>query len=359
MSGAGQLRRLKRTEPPAVAVPSLQVSTATDRGLVRPNNEDYVKVQTVALADRRLSIWAVADGVGGGPQGERASSMAVETVMEYLSSTSWSDPLVALKDAFALASRDVYEITGDGAAATTLVVALLLEPDGLVALANVGDSRAYLVTGGRAWQITRDHSLVSARVAAGLITAEEARTASDRNVLTRSVGSEAAVEVDVFGPRQLHLDERLVLCSDGIHGMIEDPLIGQLAGGLPIAASAAALVAAAVEAGGRDNATALVGGFESVSVAQIAGSSTAGTEAANDATEALASSPKRNSSEVIAESGLRPSPRRQSWLRRRNSVGLMTSRYLRTAFAPRIAWQRDIGAVGVRQGTPAAVEICD
>ena len=240
---------------------AIQVSIATDIGRVRRNNEDYVQAERFVRDGRRYSMWAVADGVGGGPQGERASKTAVETVVDYLAHEPWADPTVALTEAFALANRNVYEITGEGAAASTLVVALVSDPEGVVCIANVGDSRAYIVAGGEARQITDDHSIVAARVAAGQITAAEARTAPDRNVLTRSIGSERETLVDVFGPRQLLPLERLVLCTDGVHGMIDDAAIGRLGGGLPIAESAGALVAAAVEAGGKDNATALVGGY--------------------------------------------------------------------------------------------------
>jgi protein phosphatase len=239
----------------------LSVAVATDVGRVRHNNEDYVQAERIVRDGRRYSMWAVADGVGGGPQGERASRTAVETMVDYLAREPWTDPSVALTEAFALANRNVYEITGEGSAASTMVVALISEPEGVVCIANVGDSRAYIVTGGEARPITDDHSIVAARVAAGQITAAEARTAPDRNVLTRSVGSETDVLVDIFGPRQLQPNERLVLCTDGVHGMIDDAAIGRLGGGLPIAESAGALVTAAVEAGGRDNATALVGGY--------------------------------------------------------------------------------------------------
>src|SRR5450759_94860 len=240
---------------------TVQVAVATDVGRVRRNNEDYVQAERVVRDGRRYSMWAVADGVGGGPQGELASKTAVETIVDYLAHEPWTDPSVALTEAFALANRNVFEITSEGSAASTMVAALVSEPEGVVCIANVGDSRAYIVTGGEARQITDDHSVVAARVAAGQITAAEARTAPDRNVLTRSIGSETEVLVDIFGPRQLQPNERLVLCTDGVHGMIDDDAIGRLGGGLPIAESAGALVAAAVEAGGKDNATALVGGF--------------------------------------------------------------------------------------------------
>jgi serine/threonine protein phosphatase PrpC len=247
---------------PRSAGPSVvQVSVATDVGRVRRNNEDYVQAERIVHDGRRYAVWAVADGVGGGPHGERASRTAIETVVDYLTHEEWTDPSAALTAAFALANRNVFEITGEGAAASTLVVAVVSEPEAVVSIANVGDSRAYIVAGGEARQITDDHSIVAARVAAGQITAAEARTAADRNVLTRSVGSESDVLVDVFGPRQMQPNERLVLCTDGVHGMIDDAEIGRLVSSLPIGQCAGALVAAAVEAGGRDNATALVAGY--------------------------------------------------------------------------------------------------
>jgi hypothetical protein len=191
--------------------------------------------------------------------------------VDYIVHEEWDDPATALTQAFALANRNVYEITGEGAAASTMVVALVEEPEGVATIANVGDSRAYIVVGGEARPITDDHSIVAVRVAAGQITALEARTAPDRNVLTRSIGSETEVLVDLFGPRQLALNERLVLCTDGVHGMIDDEALGRIGGGYPIADVAAALVAAAVEAGGKDNATALVGGYAPVATAAPVG----------------------------------------------------------------------------------------
>ena len=234
---------------------------ATDIGLVRGKNEDYFGAVRVAAADGRpFALWLVADGVGGGPQGELASRTAVESAVGFFSRGSWSDPADALREAFTAANRRVYDITGTGAASTTLVAALVSESDARVWVANVGDSRAYLIVGGQALQITIDHSLVAARVSAGQITPAQARTAPDRNVVTRAIGSEIQVRVDIFGPRQLHTADRLLLCTDGVHGMIDDNVIGRLARGPDLALVAARLVNAANAAGGADNATALVGG---------------------------------------------------------------------------------------------------
>ena len=240
---------------------SLAASTATNVGHVRSSNEDFVQAATVVHDGRSYSVWAVADGVGGGPDGERASATAVETVLAYLCTESWLEPADGLTSAFKLANQRVFDITGQGRAATTLVVALVSEPDGEVTIANVGDSRAYLVAGGKSRQITQDHSLVAEKVAAGRMTADEARTAPDRNMLTRAVGSEAEVHTDMFGPWNLRPGERVVLCTDGVHGLIDDLTIGQLGGDLPMDSASGALVDAALRAGGHDNATALVGGF--------------------------------------------------------------------------------------------------
>jgi serine/threonine protein phosphatase PrpC len=239
----------------------LSVSLDTNVGRVRHNNEDYVAAtRLTSSSGRSFSLWIVADGVGGGPQGERASKLSAETLIEYLTQTSWTDPARAFSEAYALANRRVYELS-DGAASTTTVAALVDELDGCVYVANVGDSRAYLVAAGTARPVTDDHSIVAVRVAAGQLTPEEARRAPDRNVLTRSVGSEKDALVDVFGPRALASGERLLLCTDGVHGMIDEATLARLASTLPIGDAARGLVLAAVEAGGRDNATALIGGF--------------------------------------------------------------------------------------------------
>ena len=241
--------------------PAMAVSMATDVGRVRKNNEDFVGVGRVVRNGLDYSIWVVADGVGGGPDGEKASQLAVEAVIDHVTRTGWTDPATALTQAFGIANERVYEITGNGAAATTMVAALASDVDGSVIVANVGDSRAYVVSNGQAHPVTDDHSLVAERVAAGRISAEEERSAPDRNILTRGVGSEPDLDVDVFGPMPLPAGQRLVLCTDGVHGMIDDRAIGRISARMPIAHSAQALVDAAVEAGGGDNATALVGGY--------------------------------------------------------------------------------------------------
>lgn len=242
---------------------SLQTSTASDVGKTRPNNEDCARTFVVVRGGRAYSILAVADGVGGGPAGELASEAAVGAIAETFSKSDWGDPSSGLAMAFAAANDRVRDIAGDGSTATTLVVAVVDERAGTATIANVGDSRAYVVTENGSRQITHDHSLVAAKVEAGLITAAEARMAPDRNLLTRAVGSTSNVAVDTFGPIDLRPGDRLVLCTDGVHGLLQDQEIIDVVGGVPIEEGALSLVTVALEAGGTDNATAIVAGWQS------------------------------------------------------------------------------------------------
>ncbi len=245
----------------------LQVALATDVGRVRHHNEDYALAERVPGPGGTWSLWLVADGVGGGPQGERASLLAVETVVDYLTASQWVDPAAALTEGFALANHRVHTLASlqDAEAlstmATTLVAALVDEASATAYVANVGDSRAYLYARGQLTRVTQDHSLISERLASGELTEAEARLVAGHNVLTRGIGSDATVAVDVFGPRVLRPGERLLLCSDGLHGMIDDGDIARLVGGASLQEVPALLVAAANDAGGRDNVTALIGGL--------------------------------------------------------------------------------------------------
>ena len=240
------------------AAPRLATSCATDVGRVRSNNEDSVRVGSINRNGQADLVLCVADGVGGGPAGEVASRTAVDAVFEVLESSDGVRLADSLQSAFAIADERV-AIIAERKAATTLVVAVV-DPDASVTVASVGDSRAYLVAKGRAHQITQDHSLVAARVAAGVITAAQARVSPDRNVVLRAIGSAGSLPADVFQLGPLRKGERLVLCTDGVHGLLDDHKIARLTKG-PLEACAAALVAAAVEAGGTDNATAAVAGL--------------------------------------------------------------------------------------------------
>lgn len=239
---------------------------ATDVGRVRTNNEDWWAKGTVHTAAGTYHLWVVADGMGGGAKGEVASQLAVERLVSFVAEGGWADPATALRDGFQLANAAVFDRgTGGGEAprsimGTTLVAALVAENSGQFWVANVGDSRAYLLGAGGLRQLTQDHSLVAERVRMGELTPEDARTADDRNVITRAIGLEPFVTADVFELGVLGPGERVLLCSDGVHGMLTDE---QIAAGLatpPLETAVGRLIEEANAAGGHDNATALVGG---------------------------------------------------------------------------------------------------
>jgi protein phosphatase len=143
---------------------------------------------------------------------------------------------------------------------TTMVAAFIDLATSAVWIANVGDSRAYLLSGGEIRQVTEDHSMVAEQVAAGLMDEEQATHAPHQNVITRAVGIEPVVMVDVFGPRCLEPGELLLLSSDGLHRDVSDEEIREIACTTLFAALAGALVDAALARGGRDNITVVVGG---------------------------------------------------------------------------------------------------
>lgn len=220
--------------------------------------------QDAARADARLGYALVADGMGGAAGGEVASREAVETAAELLArglgeAASPEDERALLGRVFAEANRRIYaqaqttpHLLGMG---TTMV--LVLVRGGRFWSANVGDSRAYLVRDRTLAQLSRDHSLVQARVEAGLITPEEAPLQPDRNVLTQAVGTMPEVEPEVVRG-EARPGDRFVLTSDGVHGVLSPDEILEAAAGADPQAAAVRLVEAALAAGTRDNATAAV-----------------------------------------------------------------------------------------------------
>jgi serine/threonine protein phosphatase PrpC len=233
------------------------VGQKTDPGLVRKHNEDYVDYIVPEDGDQlhvKGAIFLVADGMGGHLAGEVASRMAVERAKRtYYADRSHSVD-ESLRQAFNSANQAVYDLaqadpdkTGMG---TTLVAAVVLNRR--VTVANVGDSRAYLLRRKRLARITMDHSWVEEQVQAGILTPEQAEKHPQRNLITRALGTRPSVEVDLF-----HLDLRrgdmLLLCSDGLSGPVAEREMARIARSLPPAQAVTELVARANEQGGRDN----------------------------------------------------------------------------------------------------------
>lgn len=248
----------------AGAAPRFRAEGDTNQGEVRGNNEDWFAI--VAGPHGDFHLWIVADGMGGGVKGEVASRLAVETLAEFMTTDSWVDPVAALGEGFRLANAAVFARgTGGGEATrsvmgTTLVAVLIQEATGRYWLANCGDSRAYLLDGEVLHQISQDHSLVAERVRAGEMTPAQARVADERNIVTRAIGIESDVRSDVAEMGVLAPGEQLLLCSDGLYGMITDEEIAAIAGSGTVASAIDLLIKSANAAGGRDNITVLIGG---------------------------------------------------------------------------------------------------
>ena len=240
----------------------------TDVGRKRKRNEDSF------LANDGLGLFVVADGMGGAAGGDIASAEACDQIFSMV--RQGAAAIAACREAptkdnrhavrrivesaiqaatymvFALADQDPAR-KGMG---TTISCLLYVGPNAFVG--QVGDSRAYMLRGGVPHQITEDHTLINAQLKAGQITAEEAKTATYGNVITRAVGVKDHVEVDVF-ELACRAGDRFVLCSDGVHGYLEtEAELTGLCANRTRAECAKALVDHALERGGKDNATAIV-----------------------------------------------------------------------------------------------------
>ncbi|MBI5953348.1 MAG: serine/threonine-protein phosphatase [Chloroflexi bacterium] len=196
----------------------VQSFSLTDKGR-RSNNEDFVALfEPSDTQERKASgcIYVVADGVGGAEIGERASKYAAEKVVyEYLNHPE-IEPGKRLKQVMAQANRDIFDYADDKdiRMATTMSVAVVF--DNSLIVANVGDSRVYLIRGKDVRQVTRDHSLVGELVRGGSMTEAEAMKSKMKNRITRSIGGNEDVRVDVFDPIPLQPDDKIILCTDGL-----------------------------------------------------------------------------------------------------------------------------------------------
>jgi serine/threonine protein phosphatase PrpC len=241
----------------------LDVGAATDVGRVREANEDALLALAAGGPRDGQMLVAVADGMGGHKAGEVASALAVESLTQALQQT---DPAAPSEDllvqAVQLANRTIWEAAAQDAEkegmGTTLVCAMV-DDAGQVVIANVGDSRAYGVTDGRAKLVTSDHTWVNQQVQSGQMSEREAQRSPYRNLLTRSLGGTPRVQVDMFTGLQLGPGDALVLVSDGVSGYLDARDVASIMRQSNTAQAAAEkLVREAVERGGADNATAVV-----------------------------------------------------------------------------------------------------
>jgi len=227
----------------------LITGAATDVGRVREGNEDAY------LVDDAMGLVAVADGMGGHRAGEVASATALEALRSAIThGRPLRESMEDANEAVFTKSLTDEELRGMG---TTLTAATLVT-GGTVLVGHVGDSRAYLLHDGELRQVTVDHSLVEELVREGRLTADEAAVHPQRSIITRALGVDASVEVDVY-PVELAPGDRLLLCSDGLTGMVQaETIAATLRREEDPARAAAALIDAANVAGGEDNITAVV-----------------------------------------------------------------------------------------------------
>jgi len=246
---------------------TIEARGLTDVGQRRDHNEDAF------LVDEGLGLFIVADGMGGHAGGGTASRLAVETIQAAVLHAREAEPDAfgagkgpedsalpdvlreAVEEACAVIFRTAQgdpELTGMG---TTVTAALV---DGRTAyVAHVGDSRCYLVREGRIYQVSEDHSLVNEQVKAGAISPDEARHSRFKNIITRSVGFEQQVQVDLMGV-ELDAGDALILCCDGLSNLVDDPEILHIVEESGIDVAPGRLVALANDRGGDDNITVIV-----------------------------------------------------------------------------------------------------
>jgi serine/threonine protein phosphatase PrpC len=237
----------------------LDIGSATDVGRVREMNEDSLLVTRSGSS----VLVAVADGMGGHKAGEVASAIAVDSLKDAFAHNDAAHAVSEfLKGAFEVSNRAIWDaasedIDKDGMG-TTLVSAVVDRQGGAV-VANVGDSRAYVVADGQATLLTIDHTWVNEQVLGGHMSDRQARMSPYRNLLTRSMGSAPHVDVDLFGELRLEVGDALVLVSDGVSGYLDERDVATTLREASSAQEAAErLVSEAVERGGADNATAVV-----------------------------------------------------------------------------------------------------
>lgn len=227
----------------------LSWGSRSDVGLVRGHNEDSFLVQD--------PVFAVCDGVGGHAAGEVASAIAVRTISQLAPDTADDARLGAAVEeansAIISAAQSGQGRDGMGCTASAVVI------DGSrMAVAHVGDSRVYLLSGGVLVRITHDHSYVEELVDAGEITADEARVHPSRSIITRALGSDLDMYADHF-TLDVHAGDRIIICSDGLSSMVPDAKIESVAISCATPQAAAdTLVSAALEGGGHDNVTVIV-----------------------------------------------------------------------------------------------------
>jgi serine/threonine protein phosphatase PrpC len=243
----------------------IQAAGNTDIGLVRKNNEDNFGY------DLRTGIFVVCDGMGGQQAGELASKIAVDTVLDYFGQSHSTPPVggdrfegvsqraVSLATAIQLANQSIHEsgaLNPNHAGMGSTIVAVAVDGN-LFSVANVGDSRVYLIRKNDVVQLTNDHSLVMEQVRRGLMTLEEAAESKMQNVIVRALGTDDSVEPDL-ADHEFNSGDVLLLCSDGMSRYVKEEKMAEAVSHDSLEQACTDLIEAAKTGGSDDNITCLL-----------------------------------------------------------------------------------------------------
>ena len=200
----------------------------TDVGQIRTLNEDFVFASDTPVGNLP-NLFVVADGMGGHNAGDFASKYAVETLLETIRVNPENNPIKIIRTAIETANSSILKEAAEhetmSGMGTTIVLTTIVGDYAYVA--NVGDSRLYLINDERIIQITKDHSLVQEMVRMGEISEEDARNHPDKNIITRALGAERTVDIDFFDLK-MEPGSTILMCSDGLSNMVEDSKIEEI-----------------------------------------------------------------------------------------------------------------------------------
>ncbi len=238
----------------------MEISSITDKGVVRHNNEDSLLVippwSNLAIS-KKACLFLVADGMGGQKAGEIASQIAVNHVKQWFSENSLASlDKQLVEDLINSTNEEVWnysqkhpETSGMGTTFTIIII-----KGNKAIIGHIGDSRIYRLNNNKISQLTHDHSIVGEQVRLGKITPEQARTHPARGILSKVLGSRQFIKADVF-ETEVEVSDKFVLLTDGIYSMIKSEEVENLIKNTPVDKLAKILVDKANKAGGNDNST--------------------------------------------------------------------------------------------------------
>lgn len=232
--------------------------SVTDIGRRRQMNQDYVYTSDDPVGELP-NLYIVADGMGGHKAGDFASNYAVNHMVEEVKNSTEHGMHDIIDVALHRVNAGLHEIatTRDEYRGCGTTIVLCSVDDGILHVANVGDSRLYVI-GSRIWQVSVDHSLVQEMIRAGSLDRKRARTHPEKNVITRAIGAEESLDIDFF-TWDLHSGDLILLCTDGLTNMLEDDEIRDIVSGTgSLKEKATKLIERANENGGLDNISALL-----------------------------------------------------------------------------------------------------